>query len=492
MEFDDVEIDLERFELRLAGAPVSVEPKVFDLIRYLAENANRLVSKDELIETVWEGRIVSDSALSSAIKSARRAMGEADVAKSRIKTVRGRGFRMELPDVAPGKAPKADPVPSAFVAPSFSALSPRDLPHGLSGETFQRRLCAAMARVPFLIVVAPPVLRGLQDLTPGQLAESVGQGYALDTSGRPDGGIDCLLFDTVTGATVWSFEAEPLPKSGALDTAISEIAIRLEPQLVRAIQTALAKNTPMTDPRAMTMQALGTMAMKGWNRRAFDEAETGLREAVTLDPSLAYARAALALIMGLGERLGLVEPEDTRRAEAIDHADQALELDGMTPNILGLAGCALVDAGQALRGKAILERALSVDPLNSQALAALGAAKVTEREFQEGRELLARAIRISPHDSRLAIWRSIHATALLMIGEADTALVEAERAVAADDRTHLSRVVLAAIHLSKGNEHAAREAWKDARRITPDLTELSVAAVIGKRMAPSLIALSDT
>ena len=74
MTFDDVEIDLARYELRRAGARVPVEPKVFDLIAYLAGNANRLISKDEMIEHVWSGRIVSDAALSSAIKSARAAL----------------------------------------------------------------------------------------------------------------------------------------------------------------------------------------------------------------------------------------------------------------------------------------------------------------------------------------------------------------------------------------------------------------------------------
>ena len=96
MKFDDIEIDTDRYELRLAGKPVTVEPKVFDLIRFFAENPNRLISKDELIENIWDGRIVSDAALSTAIKSARRAMGETDVRDSRIRTVRGRGGIMPV------------------------------------------------------------------------------------------------------------------------------------------------------------------------------------------------------------------------------------------------------------------------------------------------------------------------------------------------------------------------------------------------------------
>ena len=69
MNFDDVEIDGERYELRRAGEKVAVEPKVFDLILFLAGNPNRLITKDELIENVWQGRIVSDASLSSASRT---------------------------------------------------------------------------------------------------------------------------------------------------------------------------------------------------------------------------------------------------------------------------------------------------------------------------------------------------------------------------------------------------------------------------------------
>jgi hypothetical protein len=83
MKFDDIDIDPTQYELRRGGELVSVEPKVFDLINFLASNANRLITKDELIEEIWDGRIVSDAALSTAIKSARRAMGETEVREGR-------------------------------------------------------------------------------------------------------------------------------------------------------------------------------------------------------------------------------------------------------------------------------------------------------------------------------------------------------------------------------------------------------------------------
>ena len=71
-----VEIDLSQQELRRLGQAVHIEPQVFDLIVHLVRNHDRIVSKDELIDTIWNGRIISEAALSSRINGARRALGE--------------------------------------------------------------------------------------------------------------------------------------------------------------------------------------------------------------------------------------------------------------------------------------------------------------------------------------------------------------------------------------------------------------------------------
>jgi adenylate cyclase len=74
--FADSELDTERYELRSQGVLRPVEPQVFDLLRYLLENRDRTVTKDELYKAIWQGRIVSESALSSGIKAARQAVND--------------------------------------------------------------------------------------------------------------------------------------------------------------------------------------------------------------------------------------------------------------------------------------------------------------------------------------------------------------------------------------------------------------------------------
>lgn len=124
--FGQCELDIDRHELRVGGDPQPIEPQVFDLLRHMAENSGRLISRDELIEAVWGGRIVSDAAISSRISAARQAVGDDGSRQAIIKTVPRRGFRflagVETLEASAGAAAggnaeppeAADPVPQAF------------------------------------------------------------------------------------------------------------------------------------------------------------------------------------------------------------------------------------------------------------------------------------------------------------------------------------------------------------------------------------------
>ncbi len=93
MRFGDYEVDLARFELRRAGRRVRVQPRVLDLLVYLIRNHERVVSKGELLDTVWRGVTVSETALTHAVKEARRAVRDDGDRQALIQTVRGRGYR---------------------------------------------------------------------------------------------------------------------------------------------------------------------------------------------------------------------------------------------------------------------------------------------------------------------------------------------------------------------------------------------------------------
>ena len=104
-------IDPAAYEIRCDDRLVPVEPQVFELLVFLIESRHRAVTKDEIIERIWKGRIVSDATLSSRIKAARQALGDDGVAQKLIRTVHGRGFRFvaEVTEAAPAAAASAKP-----------------------------------------------------------------------------------------------------------------------------------------------------------------------------------------------------------------------------------------------------------------------------------------------------------------------------------------------------------------------------------------------
>lgn len=105
--FDDVEMDLALFELRRGGTRVPMEPQTFDVLAYLVAQRDRVVSKVELMDEVWGGRFVSEAAVTSRIKQARRAVGDDGHAQRLIQTVHSRGYRFvaEVGQAAVADAP---------------------------------------------------------------------------------------------------------------------------------------------------------------------------------------------------------------------------------------------------------------------------------------------------------------------------------------------------------------------------------------------------
>jgi adenylate cyclase len=151
--FGDHMLDVERRELRRRGEPVAVEPQVFDLLVYLLERRDRVVSRDELIEGVWRGRIVSDSAVTTRLNAARRAVGDNGAAQAVIRTIARKGVRFiaevheeraaELPRSAMPPGP-AEPVP---VPPDPSSVAARlgDAVDRRRSARVERRLAAILA-----------------------------------------------------------------------------------------------------------------------------------------------------------------------------------------------------------------------------------------------------------------------------------------------------------------------------------------------------------
>src|SRR5215831_2612228 len=123
--FGDFMLDVARRELRHADEPIGIEPQVFDLLAYLIQNRDRVVSKDDIMAAVWNGRIVSESALTTRINAARSAIGDSGDAQRLIKTLPRKGLRF-VGVVREGK--EGDVAPPSTPAEAQSALPLPDRP----------------------------------------------------------------------------------------------------------------------------------------------------------------------------------------------------------------------------------------------------------------------------------------------------------------------------------------------------------------------------
>jgi DNA-binding winged helix-turn-helix (wHTH) protein len=144
--FADHTLDTNRRELRRGSEPIAVEPQVFDLLVYLVQNRDRVVSKDDLIASVWGGRIVSDSTLTSRINAARKAIGDSGEAQRLIRTIARKGLRFVA----------AVRTQSNGDEPAHATGSPPDELHGQSRPTLPLSERPAIAVLPFINMSGDP------------------------------------------------------------------------------------------------------------------------------------------------------------------------------------------------------------------------------------------------------------------------------------------------------------------------------------------------
>ncbi|MEJ2453034.1 MAG: winged helix-turn-helix domain-containing protein [Candidatus Thiodiazotropha sp.] len=502
LRFADFAIDTDRFELSRSGTPVAVEPQVFNLLLYFAQHANTLFSRDDLMASVWGGRIVSDATISGCIKSARKALGDSGDKQIYIQTVHGRGFRFvgevsrDQPEPVSSSPPEAA-NPIGRYAPSLIVLPFKCINAPPAIDDFARGLVAGLetilTRIPLLQISAQAAVYAHLDPAPTarQIHEETGIDYLLEGSVQTMDDltrVSVQLTDAKTGIRLWAeqFTQTRNDIQSGIDRNVIRIIAKLEPQLNRAIYNSVRAAEGSPGARALYLEANGMLALKGWHRDTFLEAAALLRRSSQLDPTFALAPAYLSLILALGHRVGLLGEREETKAEAIAAAEQALWLDNMDSAVLGFAGCALADLGLVYRSLPILRKAVELEPANAQAWAALGSAYLIDKQPVLAIQHLSQGIDLSPLDSRLAIWGALLALALMQAGDLDAAKTQAALACQRDDRTYLSRVVHAAVLLRCENPAAALQALADAYRIKPDLSDVEIDALISARLGGQL------
>lgn len=489
--FEDFVVDVPARELRQDGRPIGMEPKVFDFLTYLISTSEKVSTRDEIIAHVWDGRIVSDTTISTCVKAARKVLNDDGQAQRLIKTVHGRGFRfVGTFHQTPRAVSPSEFKPSVLVMPMM--VTDHDPSRQAIADNLVLDLSTVLTRIPLLDVLSQTVSFGLrhQPMSPMELHQQYGLTYLITGSLRQtSSGLRATLelSEAVSGMDCWSGTFEVSRESDPADDLMRAVLPRLETALVTQMVTDLNGRDGENSTRAQLIKAIGLLSLKGWRRETFAEAEAILRSIIRLDPNQAMAHAYLSLILGLGWRVGVLDGTSEQIADTIKAAETALDLDGGNSNVLGLAGCALSDVGQAKRAEPLLSRAVEIDPNNAQAWAALGGARSILGSTEDGVKAIKRGIELSPMDARLAVWWGFAALMSLTLGRLEDAREQALQGCKFDDGNHIPRVALAAIERSAGNDDAARAAMEEVRRLRPDITEREIGKLVGRRMAENLI-----
>ena len=213
--FGKITLDTESYELAQDGEASPIEPQVFSLLQFLIENRGRVLSKDEIIEQVWDGRIVSDAALNSAINAARRGVGDNGKDQSVIKTFPRRGFRFVAHVTDDGDGVAASNAMSSDLAkkPSIAVL-PIDNLSGDPGEDFigdglTEDIITGLSRIRSFSVTARVSTLHYKGKGPDarQVAKELGVGYVVEGSVRRSGNrlrVTVQLIDGGTGSNLWA------------------------------------------------------------------------------------------------------------------------------------------------------------------------------------------------------------------------------------------------------------------------------------------------
>lgn len=506
-QFDAFTLDAKQFTLGHAGTPVHVEPKIFDLILYLVEHAGKVIGRDTLVEEVWNGRFISDTTLSSAIKMARKALGDSGEKQQMIRTVRGRGFEFVatvdlVEEASPAKVfdtinivkSEDDRLPALLILPLDTFSHPEALKPVADGIV--ENLTTILTRIPLLQIASRTAAFAYKEKftnDPGWIHQQnidwVLEGSVQKLAGQLR--VNLQLIETREGFHIWAQQFDQTDTPDAIDVLLENLLAKLEPQLMRAIFKQVSKKEGEPGSRELLLQAMGLLSIKGWHKDTFEESAELLRRAIEKEPGLALARAYLGLILGLGPRVGLMEKSDDIIQQVEQETQAAMQLDNMDSTIVGLAGCALADIGQAQRAIPILQNAIDLNPNNGHAWAALGAAQMMIGQFDEAIPNLRKGVDISPADGRRAVWCATLAIAHLHAGAVEKAIKLAQEACSYDYRNYIPKVALAGSLLTAGNHQHALSAFKDCYRVKPDLSDKEIHSLVGRQLSLSLLKLME-
>ena len=448
--FDEFEIDTESYELRRDGELLTVEPLVFDLIVHLAENPQRLVSRDELIEHVWSGRIVSDATVSSCIKAARQALGDSGNQQRIIRTVRSRGFQFliavntEKPEAAPaivteppeaqaGDRPLAlEPEYELPKRPSLAVLPFEALDQGVDNNVFADGLThdiiSRISKLRWLFVIARGSSFTFRSATDSveQIARALGVRYVAHGTVRFAGNrvrVSAVLVDAVSRQEIWAdhFDRQ-IEDVFAIQDEISAAIVALMETEIEEAEQRRALQSPIETLDAWSNYHRGLWHMHRFSKDNFAEAEKFFLKATEIDPNSPRAFSGLSFVYFQRHFLGLVSNREEALQRSFEFAEHSIELDPKDPLGHMSLGRALLMRREYDHSIDELERSIQLNPNLAPAQFSLSRTLMAAGLSQRGIEAADIARRLSPNDPMRFAMLSVRANCLAQLGEFEEAV----------------------------------------------------------------------
>jgi TolB-like protein len=476
--FGDHVLDVERRELRRGAGPVALEPQVFDLLVYLVRNRGRVVSKDDLIDVVWGGRIVSDSALTSRLNAARRAVDDSGAEQRVIRTVSRRGVRFIGEVIEEGEARARTPAaPEPPVAPRLSIVvlpfvnlstdpEQQYFADGIAGD-----LTTDLSRIPDMLVISRNTAFTYRDkpVDTKQIGRELGVRYVLEGEVQRAGSrvrVTAQLIDAETDTHLWAerFSGDAGDLLAFQDEITNRIAVELDLELVDA---AAARPIDHPDTRDFILRGRA-VRLKPPSRENRAAAVLMFERALALDPESLAAQSwlAIALTARVLDSMAEMAAADIVRAEEL--AERAL---AAAPR----SSVAHFAKGQVLRAQHRYEEAIleyeTIIALNrnwAHAYSHLGWCKFMTGSVEALIPAQEQTIRLSPRDPQIGLFYSRIGCAHLLESRTDEAIIWCEKARRATPAHPQFRAFLAAALALTGDTERAAAELAEARRLVGD------------------------
>jgi TolB-like protein len=477
-------VDTTRLQVSRDGAPVAVEPKVFDLIVLLLSNSDRVVTRQEIVDSLWSGRIITDEALSTCIKSARRALGDDGRAQRIIRTVRGRGLCAPGPVVA---TETADRTIVAAAAPPLddqrADLAALDLkpPRGMSiavlplsvvgsvdsaqilADGFVQDVITQLGRTRRLFVISRGTVFALRQAAadPREIGRALGVRYVLSGSLQHDGRrlrLNVSLVDVEQPFELWAERYDRRTTDlFAVQEELAELIVGRAQAEIEEVEKQKALVRPIADLDAWSAYYRATWHLDRHTAADYDQAEALLTLAARLDPGAARIQAGLSFVHRQRAFLNLGADRESDVRRAIERALHALSLEPGDPQAHWAHGRALMLREEVEAARLSFETAASLNPSFAMGQYSLGFAQSMLGRTAVSDDALARSRRLSPLDPMRFAMLATHAFNCAGEERHDRA-VELARQAAAHPNAHHHIVAIAALCCALGSrpELAAR------------------------------------